>query len=621
MSGPARSQRQPGAAAQAEPPTIDDLLDGSGWEERLQEARKKREQALARLAKDRPADPAPADDAPSGVPSLDDIMATPNLNERFEKARRLHDLKVARRGGDAPAGGIVAPDVPVSKKQTVLFALTGDRKAGAAIVPGAPAQTDRAPSVAGAPRPQTPDEGRQGKAQRKAIWWLPAFASFALVLSAALAFAPMRSFLIDNGWVAGPPPGAGPEVGGPPEPLVTAAATGASGPGPGALPVTGQAAPSGVSGAAVTLTRPARDALNARPEAAPPREALGPLAPAWGPAPQVAGLALPPASGPEGIGQATAGAPGRVARLARPEVLPASTPEPAPDLSAFGAGSRSPGAGVTVRLSDLAQPVLAAKGPVRPEPAESARARLMDPPGSVAPAAAAGIAEFGSPGFVRSAAVVSGGSVAAQTRPVAVGPNEPALILPATRAAAVPGPDRRGRGGGLAAPVAPRGFTLRTSAPVPRPVARPARVDAPVPAVEGVVVRVHAPASVADEDLAALQDALGATGYPVADPKRVDFQISRSNVRYYHQRDLPAARELADAAGAVLRDFTGFRPSPPEGTVELWVKGPASKRAPARAARKTSRRRQASQPDALATLRDRLVRRLQNRDYLPNGGN
>ena len=94
---------------------------------------------------------------------------------------------------------------------------------------------------------------------------------------------------------------------------------------------------------------------------------------------------------------------------------------------------------------------------------------------------------------------------------------------------------------------------------------------------EAADFRVHYPptgAQSADEMVAALQ-ASGAFE-PSAVP--VDFSISRTNIRYFHAEDKPAAEAAAKsliAAGAdpEVRDFTDYRPQPAAGVVEIYLAG------------------------------------------------
>ena len=70
-----------------------------------------------------------------------------------------------------------------------------------------------------------------------------------------------------------------------------------------------------------------------------------------------------------------------------------------------------------------------------------------------------------------------------------------------------------------------------------------------------------------------LVEDLEARGHTIGSVKVVNLKISERNLRYYHEEDGAEAARLAEAYGARLRDFTNFRPSPSEGTVEIWLAG------------------------------------------------
>ena len=116
---------------------------------------------------------------------------------------------------------------------------------------------------------------------------------------------------------------------------------------------------------------------------------------------------------------------------------------------------------------------------------------------------------------------------------------------------------------------------------------------APAPAVGTARVFVHFPPTAAAEADAALATLRAAgVGEATLVPGRVP--VGTSNVRYFHEADreaaLDVARLLAPSAGAVpeARDFTGFRPRPDSGLVEVWFAGEApAAAAPAAAGRKT----------------------------------
>ena len=189
-------------------------------------------------------------------------------------------------------------------------------------------------------------------------------------------------------------------------------------------------------------------------------------------------------------------------------------------------------------------------------------------------------------------------------------------------------------GAGLTAPVAGA-----APAAVPRPEARPAVLsvgglataaatdaavsapEAPVPAAgprfAGPVV-LNAPESVGKAELAALLERLGAGGFVLAEPNRVDLRIKSSNVRFFHPEDAAAAESVAAQLGARVRDFTSFSPAPPAGTIEVWLagQGNAAATAPAKPRRATAQPTMTAEERELNTLRNRILQQLRNGEYL-----
>jgi hypothetical protein len=143
----------------------------------------------------------------------------------------------------------------------------------------------------------------------------------------------------------------------------------------------------------------------------------------------------------------------------------------------------------------------------------------------------------------------------------------------------------------------------------------------PMPAAfPDVRVRVNAPHSVPERDIRRAMNALAAAGLVVEGPFRVNFSISRTNARYYHTGDAPAATAAAVAAtsaagGAAVeaRDFTHAGRRPPEGTVELWLAGRAPQR-PAPAAAPPTARPPANPIQQFGRDLDRLVGRVFRRE-------
>lgn len=85
----------------------------------------------------------------------------------------------------------------------------------------------------------------------------------------------------------------------------------------------------------------------------------------------------------------------------------------------------------------------------------------------------------------------------------------------------------------------------------------------------------HVPVRTAPDTVRAVREAAAWAGFDLGEAHRQSLTIRNSNVRYFHEADRELAARLADATGADLRDFTGFRPSPPVGTLEFWAAGRA----------------------------------------------
>ena len=107
--------------------------------------------------------------------------------------------------------------------------------------------------------------------------------------------------------------------------------------------------------------------------------------------------------------------------------------------------------------------------------------------------------------------------------------------------------------------------------------------------------------SIADE----IATDLNARGHSISAVTPVTMKISERNIRFFHGEDRGEAARLAEAYDARLRDFTSFRPSPAEGTVEIWLAGDRVSR-PAVAATRTPAA--AAEPPAV-TPRVVIVRR------------
>ena len=87
----------------------------------------------------------------------------------------------------------------------------------------------------------------------------------------------------------------------------------------------------------------------------------------------------------------------------------------------------------------------------------------------------------------------------------------------------------------------------------------PSRADRPVPSAFVV--------GGAEADLARLE----AGGIAVEVAAEAAFPPTRREVRFFHAADAALAESVADELGAELRDFSSFRPAPPEGRIEVLL--------------------------------------------------
>ena len=153
----------------------------------------------------------------------------------------------------------------------------------------------------------------------------------------------------------------------------------------------------------------------------------------------------------------------------------------------------------------------------------------------------------------------------------------------------------------------------------PDAVTAPYRAETP-PRFAGLDVVLWAPEATPDERVAEVEQSLIEAGF-VSDPaNRMDIRITQDQVRYFQPSSAEAAAILASSIGARLRDFTSFRPSPPEGTIEVWLQGESVSAPPptrvARAPRPTTRQTQAQrEQQQLLQLRNRLIQTLRQNDF------
>jgi len=128
---------------------------------------------------------------------------------------------------------------------------------------------------------------------------------------------------------------------------------------------------------------------------------------------------------------------------------------------------------------------------------------------------------------------------------------------------------------------------------------------------EGVVVNVFAPATIKSDALSAQLDQLQKDGFATEDVTRVNFKVSRSNVRYYHAEDAEKAADLAKSMGAEARDFSSSRNNPPQGYIELYLQGDRS--AAQRSVRTTKKVRNPTAEELQARRAAQLKRQLINK--------
>lgn len=126
------------------------------------------------------------------------------------------------------------------------------------------------------------------------------------------------------------------------------------------------------------------------------------------------------------------------------------------------------------------------------------------------------------------------------------------------------------------------------------------------------------------DDVSPLAAKLDEAGFTVTETAETGVTIRETNVRYYHLADAEAAQALAVQLDVTARDFTGFSPAPPQGMIEVWVKGTTADKAPAAVVKEVKTKAKKKKPAApaadpavseaqeLQALRDRLLKQLQS---------
>ncbi|MFT3975324.1 MAG: hypothetical protein QM699_18365 [Amaricoccus sp.] len=206
---------------------------------------------------------------------------------------------------------------------------------------------------------------------------------------------------------------------------------------------------------------------------------------------------------------------------------------------------------------------------------ESGAPDAGDPPVAVAALPAAELPAAGDP-------------AGASERPAAI-PEQPAparLAAPVSEPAPPP----------VASPGPAIGALIDAAAPPPRPAAGASAAASDTPPVTGSAgatlpqsVTIHYPRS-AQGLATTVAEQLRAAGVTAVTSVPVGFAIGRSNVRFYHDADRPAAESTgALLAGALdgapeTRDFTSYPTPTVSGRVEIWLAGE-----PARTAARASK--------------------------------
>lgn len=327
------------------------------------------------------------------------------------------------------------------------------------------------------------------------------------------------------------------------------------------------------------------------------------------------------------------------------EVAAAILPAAAPLPSAIAAASpRLPATAAPLPVTPLAPEVLAAPAVAQPtaapipEPAVDGPAPAVSEAVPASPAAPATSVELTAlPDDVATPPAEAASppplaDIAADAPvPATPSPSVPdvagiALSLPSL---AVPPADERAAMSGPATSVRPQprlaaiqglalvpnapDSTLDAAAAPPVPLAQPPQEE-PAPRVSNtfanVFVRVAVPETVPEAEVGELVSLLQAVGLGDGRFSRVGFTVSETHIRYYREADAETAASLGEILGAEARDHTSFRPSPPEGTLEVFIAGGATSPPPRAAS--PGRAQPAPPEDDLTRMRNRILDRLRN---------
>ncbi|MEP2027396.1 MAG: hypothetical protein ABJI96_01665 [Paracoccaceae bacterium] len=104
-----------------------------------------------------------------------------------------------------------------------------------------------------------------------------------------------------------------------------------------------------------------------------------------------------------------------------------------------------------------------------------------------------------------------------------------------------------------------------------------AELDQRLPGADAYTVVLNVPSSLSDDEVASVTKGIVETGASIAKVDRVNFRISSTQIRFFRPDDAEPAAAIANRIGAEARDFTSYRPSPPVGTIEMFLSGGGSR--------------------------------------------
>ena len=610
--------------AEAGPPSIEELLKASNWDERLAEARARREKILAQGGRE--PSPllrlAPTDEVPDPHPGSGDAASGDGSDEPPATPARPSDTPVPgprapiargpERGASAPRGHGANAAPEAFAAQAASAASRGSRPAAPIRGPRAvgPAVAPTRPPSARATARSVPEP--RGSRVRGVVLGAGAglLAGLAIGLSFAfgtwyaasgrleeLALAP-RGATEAPAETAADAAGPGAEAAGGAAP--DAEAAGGAAPDAEGVASSAQPAPAVERSPGASAPEPPPDMAAAAPEQAvtalAPEQAEG-SAPSSDPPPSASVEAPIEPSAPRVVGAP----PGE-----EPEAPELSVAAPAaPSRAAADAPPRSPDAGPpspVVRADAPAAPAAPRAAGTLPDPAPEAEVVATATP-QTPPAGALDAAPRGS----SAPTPVTAGSVAPTRAPSpfdadgAAPPDAPPPTETAIGASPrLPEPTDAVDEAPAASPEAPPPLedlevamlvaalesrssmgAVQPAEPAEEDAATPAQDDAgaepgpeaePAPAAAGArAIYLHAPSELSEGALSEVAEALGRAGFTARGPIPVGFDVGTDHVRFYHEADREVAQAVARAIGGRARDFTDYRPSPAAGTIEIWL--------------------------------------------------